>query len=68
MPRLSVFDHKPPLSMLTVSQLLDLAHEFQEMALTASTPETRQALTRLVVRYVAYAAQRELEELAATRH
>ena len=68
MPRLSIFDRKPPLSMLTASQLLDLAHEFQELALRASSPENRQALTRLVVRYVAYAAQRELEELAATRH
>jgi hypothetical protein len=68
MPRLSIFDRKPPLSLLTASQLLDLAHEFREMALTASTPEVRQSLDRLVVLYVARAAWRELEELAATRH
>jgi hypothetical protein len=68
MPRLSIFDRKPPLSMLTAAQLLDLAHEFRDMALTASTPEVRQSLDRLVVLYVTRAALRELEERRATRH
>lgn len=68
MPRLSIFDRKPPLSSLTASQLLDLAHELRDMALTASTPEVRQSLDRLVVLYVMRAAQRELEEIRATRH
>jgi hypothetical protein len=68
MSRLSIFDRKPPLSLLTASQLLDLAHELREMALTASTPEVRQSLDRLVVLYVMRAARRELEESRATRH
>jgi hypothetical protein len=68
MPRLSILDRKPPLSMLTASQILDLAHEFREMALTASTPEVRRSLDALAARYVARAARRELEERQATRH
>jgi hypothetical protein len=68
MPRLSIFDRKPPLSLLTASQLLDLAEELPDMAETASTPETQQALNRVAALYVARAAQRELEERAATRH
>jgi hypothetical protein len=68
MHRLSVFDRKPPLSLLTASQLLDLASEFRQMALTASTPEVRQSLDALVVRYVMRAAVRELEERRAIRH
>ena len=68
MPRLSIFDRKPPLSLLTASQLLDLAHELRDMALTASTPEVRQSLDALVVLYVVRAARRELEERQATRH
>ena len=68
MPRLSIFDRKLPLSMLTASQLLDLAHELREMALTASTPEVRQSLDRLVVLYVMRAARRELEQRLTTRH
>lgn len=67
-PRLSVFDRKPPLSLLTTSQLLDLAAEFRQMALTASTPEVRRSLDALAVRYVVRAAVRELEERRATRH
>ena len=68
MPRLSIFDHKPPLSLLTAFQLLDLARELREMALTASTPEMRQSLDRLVVLYVMCAARREIEERRAMRH
>ena len=60
MARLSVFDRKPPLSLLTAGELLDLAAEFRQMALTASTPEVRQSLDVLVVRYVVRAALREL--------
>lgn len=60
--RLSVFDRKPPLSMLTAAQLLDLAEQFRAMALTASTPEVRQSLNVLVVRYVLRAAKKEFEE------
>jgi hypothetical protein len=68
MPRLSIFDRKPPLSLLTASQLLDLATELREMALTASTPEVRKSLHALVVLYVMRAARREIEERSATRH
>ena len=66
--RLSVFDRKPPLSMLSASQLLDLAAEFRAMALTASTPDVRQSLNALVVRYVMRAAKKEIEEIRAVRH
>jgi hypothetical protein len=68
MARLSVFDRKPSLSLLTASQLLDLASEFRQMALTASTPEVQRSLDALAVRYVVRAALRELEERRATRH
>jgi hypothetical protein len=68
MPRLSIFDRKPPLPLLTASQLLDLAHELRDMALTASAPEVRQSLDALVVLYVVRAVRRELEERRATRH
>ena len=68
MARLSVFDRKPPLSMLTATQLLELAGEFRAMALTASTPAVRQSLNTLVVRYVMLAAKREIEESRAVRH
>ena len=40
----------------------------REMALTASTPEARQSLDRLVVMYIMRAARREMEERQATRH
>jgi len=49
MTRLSIFDRKLPVSMLTVSQLLDLARELREMALTASAPEVRRSLDALIV-------------------
>jgi hypothetical protein len=68
MHRMSIFDRKPPLSMLTASQLLDLAGELLEMAATASTVETQQALSRVAARYVARAAELEAEERRATRH
>jgi hypothetical protein len=68
MRRLSVFDRKPPLSLLTASQLLDLAQDFRAMALTASNPDIRRSLDLLAVRYVVRAAIRELEERSATRH
>jgi hypothetical protein len=68
MRRLSVFDRKPPLSLLTASQLLDLAREFRDMALTASTSDVRRSLDLLAARYVVQAALRELEERRATRH
>ena len=67
MPRLSIFDRKPPLSLLTASQLLDLAEELLDMAATA-TPETQQALKRVAALYPSRAALREQEERAATRH
>lgn len=69
MSRLSIFDRKPPLSMLTASQLLDLAEELLDMAATtASTPETQRALRRVAALYVVRAALREEDERAATRH
>ena len=68
MPRLSVFSRKPPLSTLTVAQLLGLAAEFRAMALTASTPEARHSLNVLAIRYARLAARRELEEGPVTRH
>jgi hypothetical protein len=54
--RVPVFDRKPPLSMLTAAQLLDLAAEFRAMALTASTPEVRRAFNVLAVRHGCRAA------------
>jgi hypothetical protein len=68
MPRLSIFDRKPPLSLLTASQILDIAEELLDMAAAASMPEVRQSLDRLAALYIARAAQREHEERAATRH
>ena len=68
MPRLSIFNRKLPLSLLTASQLLDIAEELLDMAETASTPGTRHALNRVAALYIARAAVREQEELAATRH
>jgi hypothetical protein len=65
---LSIFDRKPPLSLLTASQLLDLATELREMALTASTPGASRSLDALVVLYVMRAARRETEERRVTRH
>jgi hypothetical protein len=64
----SIFDHKPPLSLLTAPELLGLARELEKMAQTAPTPEVRDALDAAVVMCVVRAAQRELEERRATRH
>jgi hypothetical protein len=68
MPPLSIFDRKPPLSMLTAAQLLELAEEFREMALTASTPAVQQSFNALVVRYVELAAKMEIEEGKIIQH
>jgi hypothetical protein len=68
MPRLSTFDRKPPLSMLTAAQLLDLAREFRDMASTSSTPEVQRSLNVLAARYAGLAAQREIQERGAVRH
>jgi hypothetical protein len=68
MPRLSIFDRKPPLSMLTAAQLLDLAREFRDMASTSSTPEVQRSLNVLAARYDGLAAQREIQERGAVRH
>ena len=68
MARLSVFDRKPPLSLLTAGELLDLANRVPPDGLQpASTPEVRLIL-RLGRAVCGAAALRELEERRATRH
>jgi hypothetical protein len=51
---------RPPLSALTVDQLMGRAHEYRRMAGTASTIEVRDALNRLAVRLARLAAEREV--------
>lgn len=68
MPRLSVLDPRPPPDLLTARQMLELAEEFRALAAAAETPELRQALTTLAVRYEMTAAMKEKDELAAVRH
>jgi hypothetical protein len=68
MGRLSVFDRKPPLSLLMAAHLFDLAEEFRATALTAATPAAQRSLDALAVRYLVLAANREIEERGATRH
>jgi hypothetical protein len=54
-------------SRLTAAHLLDVANEFQPMALTASTPAVQRSLTTLAARYVRRAERRGIEKREATR-
>ena len=58
---------RSPLSALPIDQLLARAAEYRRMAATASTPDTKDALNRLAVRFAMMAAKRQVEETRWTR-
>jgi hypothetical protein len=58
----------PPLSNLTIAELIARSADYAAKAKTARTANIREALDRLTVRYAVLAAQRELEERTPTRH
>jgi hypothetical protein len=53
---------RPCLSELSPAELLTRAHEYRCMAATASTPDTRDALNTLAIRYALLAAEREVSQ------
>jgi predicted component of type VI protein secretion system len=54
--------HRPRLSELSPDELLTRAHQYRSMAATASTPDTRDALNTLAIRYAMLAAEREVSQ------
>jgi hypothetical protein len=53
---------RPRLSELSPDELLTRAHEYRCKAATASTPDTRDALNTLAIRFVMLAAEREISQ------
>ena len=56
---------EPTLSDLTPDQLLERAREYRRMAATATTVETRDALSRLAVRFAMRAAKEAIRNREA---
>jgi hypothetical protein len=56
---------RPRLSELSPDELLTRAHEYRCMAATASTPDTRDSLNALAIRYAMLAAEREVSQQRA---